>query len=155
MTEENVNNQAVEDQTAVAESAVSDENVDWEKRYNEEVKQSKSYRTRAQNAEQNVKKLQKSTEASNRKKLEEEGKLQEIINNSKKLNDQELINEVVKATNGEVIEDENHVENKIKEAVEGLGKRDAYKVMKALRDKKIHLGNLDISLDRIKEMKQA
>ena len=81
--------------------------------------------------------------------------LQEIINNSKKLNDQELINKVVEATNGEIIEDENHVENKIKEAVDGLGKRDTNKVMKALRDKKIHLGNLSTSLERIEEIKQA
>ena len=62
---------------------------------------------------------------------------------------------MVEATNGEIIEDENHVENKIKEAVDGLGKRDTNKVMKALRDKKIHLGNLSTSLERIEEMKQA
>ena len=81
--------------------------------------------------------------------------LKKIISDSKKSPDEELVDKVVDATNGEKITDENHVENKIKEAVEGLGKRNANKVMKALKEGKITLGNLDTSLERIQEMKQA
>ena len=81
--------------------------------------------------------------------------LEKIISDSKKSPDEELVDKVVEATNGEKITDENHVENKIKEAVEGLGKRNANKVMKALKEGKITLGNLDTSLERIQEMKQA
>jgi len=81
--------------------------------------------------------------------------LKKIISDSKKSPDEELVDKVVEATNGEKITDENHVENKIKEAVEGLGKRNANKVMKALKEGKITLGNLDTSLERIQEMKQA
>jgi len=81
--------------------------------------------------------------------------LEKIISDSKKSPDEVLVDKVVDATNGEKITDENHVENKIKEAVEGLGKRNANKVMKALKEGKITLGNLDTSLERIQEMKQA
>ena len=81
--------------------------------------------------------------------------LKKIISDSKKSPDEKLVDKVVDATNGEKITDENHVENKIKEAVEGLGKRNANKVMKALKEGKITLGNLDTSLERIQEMKQA
>ena len=81
--------------------------------------------------------------------------LEKIISDSKKSPDEKLVDKVVDATNGEKITDENHVENKIKEAVEGLGKRNANKVMKALKEGKITLGNLDTSLERIQEMKQA
>ena len=81
--------------------------------------------------------------------------LEKIISDSKKSPDEVLVDKVVDATNGEKITGENHVENKIKEAVEGLGKRNANKVMKALKEGKITLGNLDTSLERIQEMKQA
>lgn len=88
-------------------------------------------------------------------KVADEELLKKVISDSKKSPDEVLVDKVVDATNGEKITDENHVENKIKEAVEGLGKRNANKVMKALKEGKITLGNLDTSLERIQEMKQA
>ena len=81
--------------------------------------------------------------------------LKKIISDSKKLTDEELVEKVADATNGEIITDENHVENKINEAIKGLGKRDANKVLKAMKEGLIHLGTLDASLERIEEMKQA
>tara|TARA_Y100000310_G_scaffold136622_1_gene135482 strand:- start:175 stop:729 length:555 start_codon:yes stop_codon:yes gene_type:complete len=79
MSEEIKENQTVSDQTAVAESDVSGETTDWEKKYHEEVKQSKSYRARAQDAESNLDKHNKKQEVNRKKKLEAEGKLQQII----------------------------------------------------------------------------
>ena len=79
MTEENTGIQQNTDPSAEAESNASGEAVDWEKRYHEEVKQSKSYRTRAQDAEGNLDKYNKKQDAARKKKLEEEGKLQQVI----------------------------------------------------------------------------
>ena len=79
MTEENISNQTGTDPSAEAESNASGEAIDWEKKFHEEVKQSKSYRTRAQDAEGNLDKYNKKQESSRKKKLEEEGKLQQVI----------------------------------------------------------------------------
>ena len=79
MTEENTSIQQNTDPSAEAGSNVSEEAVDWEKKFHEEVKQSKSYRTRAQDAEGNLDKYNKKQESARKKKLEEEGKLQQVI----------------------------------------------------------------------------
>ena len=79
MTEENTGIQQNTDPSAVAESNNSDELIDWEKKYHEEVKQSKSYRSRAQEAESNLEKFNSAKEAERKKKLEASGKLQQII----------------------------------------------------------------------------
>ena len=79
MTKENTDIQQNIDPSAEAESNASGEVIDWEKKFHEEVKQSKSYRTRAQEAEGNLEKYNKKQESSRKKKLEEEGKLQQVI----------------------------------------------------------------------------
>ena len=79
MTKENTDIQQNIDPSAEAESNASGEATDWEKKFHEEVKQSKSYRTRAQEAEGNLEKYNKKQESSRKKKLEEEGKLQQVI----------------------------------------------------------------------------
>ena len=79
MTEENTGIQQNTDPSAEAESNASGEVIDWEKKFHEEVKQSKSYRIRAQDAEGNLDKYNKKQESSRKKKLEEEGKLQQVI----------------------------------------------------------------------------
>ena len=79
MTEESLGIQQNTDPSAEAESNTSGEVVDWEKKFHEEVKQSKSYRTRAQDAEGNLDKYNKKQESARKKKLEEEGKLQQVI----------------------------------------------------------------------------
>ena len=79
MTQENTGNQTITESPAVAESNTSEEVINWEKKYHEEVKQSKSYRSRAQDAENNLNKYNKKQETEQRKKLEDDGKLQQII----------------------------------------------------------------------------
>ena len=79
MAEENTNNQQVEDQKAEAESIKTDEIVDWEKRYQDEVKSSKGYRQRAQAAEGKLDKQDKDAEKNRKTKMEEDGKLKELI----------------------------------------------------------------------------
>ena len=79
MAEETISNQEIAAQPAEAGSNASEEVLDWEKKYHEEVKQSKSYRSRAQDAETNLDKYNKKQEATRKKKLEDEGKLQQII----------------------------------------------------------------------------
>ena len=54
MAEETISNQEIAAQPAEAGSNASEEVLDWEKKYHEEVKQSKSYRSRAQDAETNL-----------------------------------------------------------------------------------------------------
>lgn len=83
--------------------------------------------------------------------------IKHILDENDKLTNGELKDAVVEKFDGEVLEgtDEEHVEKKVKEAMEGLGKRDSNKVLKALKDGKISIGNLDRSLERIKEMKSA
>jgi len=83
--------------------------------------------------------------------------IKHILDENDKLTNGELKDAVVEKFDGEVLEgtDEEHVEKKVKEAMEGLGKRDSNKVLKALKDGKISIGNLDRSLERIKEMKRA
>ena len=79
MTEETQNNQAVNDQTADAGSMTSEEVIDWEKKYHEEVKQSKSYRSRAQNAEEKLTSHETEQQTARKEKMKNEGKLQQII----------------------------------------------------------------------------
>ena len=83
--------------------------------------------------------------------------IKHILDENDKITNGELRDAVIDKFDGEILDgDENeHVEKKIQEAVEGLGKRDANKVLKALKDGKITITNLDKSLDRIKEMKSA
>ena len=83
--------------------------------------------------------------------------IKHILDENDKLTNGELKDAVVEKFDGEILDgDENeHVQKKIQEAVEGLGKRDSNKVLKALKDGKITITNLDKSLDRIKEMKSA
>jgi hypothetical protein len=83
--------------------------------------------------------------------------IKHILDENDKMTSGELKDAVIEKFDGEILDgDENeHVEKKIQEAVEGLGKRDANKVLKALKDGKITITNLDKSLDRIKEMKSA
>ena len=79
MTEENTGIQQNTDSTAAAESNASGEAIDWEKKYHDDVKQSKSYRSRAQEAEGSLEAFNKKQDANRKKKLEAEGKLQQII----------------------------------------------------------------------------
>ena len=72
MTNENTDSQPAIDPSAEVESNTQDAVLDWEKKYHEEVKQSKSYRQRAQDAESNLDKYNKKQESSRKKKLEEE-----------------------------------------------------------------------------------
>ena len=83
--------------------------------------------------------------------------IKHMLDENDKLTNGELKDAVVEKFDGEVLEgtDEEHVEKKVKEAMVGLGKRDSNKVLKALKDGKISIGNLDRSLERIKEMKSA
>ena len=83
--------------------------------------------------------------------------IKHMLDENDKLTNGELKDAVVEKFDGEVLEgtDEEHVEEKVKEAMVGLGKRDSNKVLKALKDGKISIGNLDRSLERIKEMKSA
>ena len=83
--------------------------------------------------------------------------IKHILDENDKITSDKLKDAIVEKFDGEILDgDENeHVEKKIQEAVEGLGKRDANKVLKALKDGKITITNLDKSLDRIKEMKSA
>ena len=83
--------------------------------------------------------------------------IKDMLDENDKLTNGKLKDAIVDKFDGEILDgDENeHVEKKIQEAVEGLGKRDANKVLKALKDGKITITNLDKSLDRIKEMKSA
>ena len=80
--------------------------------------------------------------------------IKHILDENDKMTNGELKDAVIDKFDGEILDgDENeHVEKKIQEA---LGKRDANKVLKALKDGKITITNLDKSLDRIKEMKSA
>ena len=83
--------------------------------------------------------------------------IKDMLDENDKLTNGKLKDAIVDKFDGEILDgDENeHVEKKIKDAVEGLGKRDSNKVLKALKDGKITITNLDKSLDRIKEMKSA
>ena len=79
MSEENNVSQATTDQQAEAELTTTDVVMDWEKKYQEEVRSSKSYRQRAQTAEGKLEKQEKETESTRKKKMEEDGKLKELI----------------------------------------------------------------------------
>ena len=79
MSEESKESQVTSDQTADAGSVTTDVVVDWEKKYQEEVKSSKNYRTRAQTAEGKLDKSDKETEKARKKKMEEDGKLKELL----------------------------------------------------------------------------
>jgi len=66
-----------------------------------------------------------------------------------------LQEKIVETFNGEVLDGspKEHVQKKIESALEGMDKSKANKVMKALKDGKITLNNLQSSLDRIQELK--
>ena len=85
MTEENTSIQQNTDPSTGVESTGSGESIDWEKKYHEEVKQSKSYRSRAQEAESSLDKFNQKQSSDRKKKLESEGKLQQIIDEQDKL----------------------------------------------------------------------
>tara|TARA_Y100001951_G_scaffold74906_1_gene61879 strand:+ start:2409 stop:2825 length:417 start_codon:yes stop_codon:yes gene_type:complete len=82
--------------------------------------------------------------------------LKDIVNNHK-VEQPDLVEHIVKATNGEVLNgtSEGHVSGKILDAIKGLNKQNQNRVKKALKAGKITVNNLDTSLSRIQEMKQA
>jgi len=79
MAEENIGIQSDKAQTTDVESNASGEVMDWEKRYNEEVKSSKGYRSRAQKAEGRLEKHDVESETARKLKMEEDGKLKELV----------------------------------------------------------------------------
>ena len=79
MSEEINKSQETEDPSAVVESITTDEVINWEQKYQEEVQSSKGYRQRAQNAEGKLDKQDKESEKARKKKMEEDGKLKELI----------------------------------------------------------------------------
>ena len=99
MTEENQTNQEVEAQSTDVESTPADVVVDWEKKYIEEVKSSKSYRLRAQKAEGVLEKNGKESEKARKLKMEEDGKLKELVTEM----EQQIETLKVKADAGEVM----------------------------------------------------
>ena len=79
MSEENKDSQVTTDQSTEVESTASDEVMDWEKKYQEEVKSSKGYRQRAQTAEGKLETKNVESEKVRKKKMEEDGKLKELL----------------------------------------------------------------------------
>ena len=79
MTEENIGNQQITGPSAGVESNISEEMIDWEKKYQEEVKSSKNYRTRAQTAEGKLDISAKEAEKARKKKMEADGELKELL----------------------------------------------------------------------------
>ena len=84
--------------------------------------------------------------------------LNEILKDKKPTEDkpkESLQEKIVETFNGEVLDGspKEHVQKKIESALEGMDKSTANKVMKALKDGKITLNNLQSSLDRIQELK--
>lgn len=84
--------------------------------------------------------------------------LNEILKDKKTTEDkpkESLQEKIVETFNGEVLDGspKEHVQKKIESALEGMDKSKANKVMKALKDGKITLNNLQSSLDRIQELK--
>tara|TARA_R100000544_G_C2219935_1_gene56870 strand:- start:453 stop:878 length:426 start_codon:yes stop_codon:yes gene_type:complete len=84
--------------------------------------------------------------------------LNEILKDKKPTEDkpkESLQEKIVETFNGEVLDGspKEHVQKKIESALEGMDKSKANKVMKALKDGKITLNNLQSSLDRIQELK--
>ena len=85
MSEEIKDSQVTTDQSTEVESTTTEEVVDWEKKYQEEVKSSKGYRQRAQNAEGKLNKQDKESETARKKKMEEDGKLKELLSEQDKM----------------------------------------------------------------------
>ena len=79
MSEEIKDSPVTTDQSTEVESASTEVNVDWQKRYKEEVKSSKNYRQRAQSAEGKLETRDKETEKQRKLKMEEDGKLKELL----------------------------------------------------------------------------
>ena len=79
-----------------------------------------------------------------------------ILDSDKKLDDDEVQKVIIDKFDGEILKgtEEEHIAVKINSAIEGLGKKDANKVLKSLKDGKITLANLDTCLTRIETMKQ-
>jgi hypothetical protein len=104
MTEESANNQEVKDRATDVAATTSDAVVDWEKKYNEEVKSSKSYRSRAQKAEGKLEKHDVESEAARKLKMEEDGKLKELVSEM----EQQIETLKVKADAGDAMVKDRH-----------------------------------------------
>ena len=87
MSEEIKDSQPTTDQSTEVGSTASDEVMDWEKKYQEEVKSSKGYRQRAQSAEGKLETQNIESEKVRKKKMEEDGKLKELLAEQDKLID--------------------------------------------------------------------
>ena len=79
-----------------------------------------------------------------------------VLDTNKKLDEDEVQKVIIDKFDGEILKgtEEEHIAVKINSAIEGLGKKDANKVLKSLKDGKITLANLDTCLTRIETMKQ-
>ena len=85
MSEEIKDSQQTTDQSTGVESTASDEVMDWEKKYQEEVKSSKGYRQRAQSAEGKLETKNVESEKVRKQKMEEDGKLKELVSEQDKI----------------------------------------------------------------------
>ena len=85
MSEENKDSQVTTDQSTDVGSTSTEVVVDWEKKYLEEVKSSKGYRSRAQNAEGKLEKKDMESEKARKLKMEEDGKLKELLTEQDKV----------------------------------------------------------------------
>ena len=84
MNEENQASQTTTDQSTGVETSTQNAVVDYEAKFHDEVKSSKSYRQRAQNAEAEIAKFRKDTDKVRKTKMQEDGKLNEVIEEHKK-----------------------------------------------------------------------
>ena len=75
MNEENQASQTTTDQSTGVETSTQNAVVDYEAKFHDEVKSSKSYRQRAQNAEAELAKFRKDTDKVRKTKMQEDGKL--------------------------------------------------------------------------------
>ena len=80
--------------------------------------------------------------------------IKELLEKSKEMTDKEVVEEVVKTFDGEVIKetDEEYINNAIQKAVFGLGQKDKNKVLYQLKQGNITLDNLDACLQKIGKM---
>ena len=79
MSEEIKDSQQAKDQATDVKSTTQDAVIDWENKYQEEVKSSKGYRLRAQKAEGTLEKNNQTLEKARTVKMEEDGKFKELI----------------------------------------------------------------------------
>tara|TARA_R100001129_G_scaffold128824_2_gene90830 strand:+ start:2381 stop:2791 length:411 start_codon:yes stop_codon:yes gene_type:complete len=80
--------------------------------------------------------------------------IKEVLEKGKEMTDKEVVEEVVKTFDGEVIKetDEEYINNAIQKAVFGLGQKDKNKVLYQLKQGNITLDNLDACLQKIGKM---